>query len=84
MSGDHELSKSRRASKSHQWFKSYGHFTEGVDFAYLWTFSGGGSALVFLMTLTATVKMLEKVCVCRLRSRLVFTCFERMKDNLSI
>ena len=20
--------------KVHQWFKSYGHFTEGVDFAY--------------------------------------------------
>ena len=42
---DQELSKSRRASKSHQWFKSYGHFTEGVGFAYWWSFSGGGSAL---------------------------------------
>ena len=38
-----ELSKSRRASKSHQWFKSYGHFTEGVDFASWWSFIGGGS-----------------------------------------
>ena len=27
------------------WFKSYGHFTEGVDLAYLWSFSGGGSAI---------------------------------------
>ena len=42
---DQELSKSQRASKSHQWFKSDGHFTEGVDFAYWWSFSGGGSAL---------------------------------------
>ena len=42
---DQELSKSRRASKSHQWFKSYGHFTEGVDLAYWWSFSGGGSAI---------------------------------------
>ena len=32
-----------RASKSHQWFKSYGHFTEGVGFAYWWCFSGGGT-----------------------------------------
>ena len=31
----------------HHWFKSYGHFTEGVDFAYLWSFSGGGSAISF-------------------------------------
>jgi hypothetical protein len=31
---DQELSKSRRASNTHQWFKSYGHFTEGVDLAY--------------------------------------------------
>ena len=28
-----------------QWFKSYGHFTEGVDFAYWWSFGGGGSAI---------------------------------------
>ena len=27
---DLKLSKSQRASKPHQWFKSYGHFTEGV------------------------------------------------------
>ena len=27
------ISKSRRASKSHHWFKSYGHLSEGVDFA---------------------------------------------------
>ena len=32
------------ASKYHQWFKSYGHFTEGVDFAYWWSFIGEGSA----------------------------------------
>ena len=42
---DQVLSKSWRASKSHQWFKSYSHFTEGVDFAYWWSFSGGGSAI---------------------------------------
>ena len=42
---DQELSKSQRALKSNQWFKSYGHFTEGVDFAYWWSFSGGGSAI---------------------------------------
>ena len=28
-----------------QWFKSYGHFTEGVDFVYWWSFSSGGSAI---------------------------------------
>ena len=33
------------ASKSDQWFKSYGYFTEGVDFSYWWSFSGGGSAI---------------------------------------
>ena len=42
---DQNVSKSQRASKSPQWFKSYGHFTEGVDFAYWWSFSGGGSAI---------------------------------------
>ena len=31
-----KLFKSRRASKSHQWFQSYGHFTDGVNFAYWW------------------------------------------------
>ena len=31
--------------KEHQNPISYGHFTEGVDFAYWWSFSGGGSAL---------------------------------------
>ena len=41
---DQELSKSRRASKSNLWFKSYGHFTKGVDFASWWSFIGGGSA----------------------------------------
>ena len=30
-----QLSKSQRASKSHQWFKSYGRFTEGVNFCLL-------------------------------------------------
>ena len=25
------------ASKLHQWFKKYSHFTEGVDFAYCWS-----------------------------------------------
>ena len=33
------------ASKSHHWFKSYGNFAEWVDFAYWWSFSGGGSAI---------------------------------------
>ena len=41
---DKVLSKSWRTSKSHQWFKSYGHFTEVVDFAYWWSFSGRRSA----------------------------------------
>ena len=27
-----------------KWFKSYGHFTEGLDFAYWWSFSGVGCA----------------------------------------
>ena len=26
------------------WFKSYSDFAEGVDFAYWWSFNGGGSA----------------------------------------
>ena len=42
---DQDLSKSHRASKSVQWFKSYGLFTEEVDFACWWSFSGGGSAI---------------------------------------
>ena len=29
----------------HYWFKSYGDFAEWVDFALLWSFSGGGSAV---------------------------------------
>ena len=37
--------ESRRASKLHYWFKSYGDFAEWVDFAYWWSFSGGGSAI---------------------------------------
>ena len=41
-SSDQDLSKSPRASTSDEWFKSNGHFTEGVDFACLWSFSGGG------------------------------------------
>ena len=36
--------KSRRASKSHYWFKSNSDFAELVDFAYWWSFSGEGSA----------------------------------------
>ena len=39
------VSKSQRASKSHNWFKSYGEFEEWVDFAYRWSFIGGGSAI---------------------------------------
>ena len=38
-------SKSRRASKSHYWFKSYGDFVEFVDFAYWWSFIGKGLRL---------------------------------------
>ena len=34
-----------RASKSHHWFKSYGHFTEGLDFAYWWSCIGKGLRL---------------------------------------
>ena len=40
-----ELSKSRRASKSHHWFQSYGHVTKGVDLAYWWSFIGKGLCL---------------------------------------
>ena len=37
--------------KLHHWFKSYANFTEQVDIAYWWSFSGGGSAirLVYLV-----------------------------------
>ena len=35
---DQNLSKSWSVSKLHQWFKSYGYLTEGVDFAYRWSF----------------------------------------------
>ena len=38
-------SKSERAPKSHYWFMSYGDFAEWVDFAYWWSFSGGGSVI---------------------------------------
>ena len=38
-------SKSQRAFKSHYWFKSYSDFSELVDFAYWWSFIGGGSAI---------------------------------------
>ena len=34
--------KSWRASQLHCWFKSYGHFTEGIDFPYWWSFIGKG------------------------------------------
>ena len=34
-------SKSRRAYKSHYWFKSYGDFAELVDFAYWWPIGKG-------------------------------------------
>ena len=37
--------KSGRASKSHYWFQSYSDFAECMDFAYLWSFSGGGSVI---------------------------------------
>ena len=42
---DQELSKLRRASKSHQWFRSYGLFTEGVDLAFWWSCIGKGLRL---------------------------------------
>ena len=38
-------SKSQRASESDYWFKSYANFAKRVDFAYWWSFSGGGSAI---------------------------------------
>ena len=41
MLGDY---KSQRASKSQNWFKSYGNFAEWVDFAVCWSFSCEGSA----------------------------------------
>ena len=37
-------SKSGRASKLYNWFKSYGDFAEWVDFVYWWSFSREGSA----------------------------------------
>ena len=38
-------SKSCRASKLHNWLKSYNHFAKWVDFVYWWSFNGGGSAI---------------------------------------
>ena len=38
-------SKSRRVSKLHYWFKSYGDFAEWVDFAHWWRFIGKGLRL---------------------------------------
>ena len=32
-------------SKLHHWFKSCGGFAEWVNFAYWWSFIGGGSAI---------------------------------------
>ena len=40
-----QLSKYWRVSKSHQWFNSYGHFTEGMDLAYWWSCIGKGLCL---------------------------------------
>ena len=40
-----EDSKSRMASKLHNWFKSNGNFAEWVDRVHWWSFSGGGSAI---------------------------------------
>ena len=54
-------SKSRRASKSHYWFKSYSDFAELVNLAHWWSFSGKGSASaawaagLFFMTKYAVV-----------------------------
>ena len=31
--------------KLHHWFRSYGDFTEYMDFAYWWSFSGGASTV---------------------------------------
>ena len=39
------LSKSRRASKSQYWFKSYADVAERVGFVYWWSFSGRGSTI---------------------------------------
>ena len=39
-------SKSRLAFKSLNGFNRYGNFAEWVDFAYWWSFSGGGSAII--------------------------------------
>ena len=58
---DQERSKSQRTSKSHQWFKSYGHFTEGVDLPIGGVVSGMvcacslSSRLVFMETETILV-----------------------------
>ena len=40
-----KLSKSWSVSKSHQGLKSYGHFSEAVDFAYWWSWIGKGLRL---------------------------------------
>ena len=40
-----EYSKSSRACKLPDWFKSYGNFTEWVDFSVWWSLSDGGSAI---------------------------------------
>ena len=38
-------SKSRRASKSHYWLKSYVNYTEWVDFSHWWSFIRKGVRL---------------------------------------
>ena len=43
------------ASKSHQWFKSYSHYTEEVDFAYWWSFYGEGLRSTGLPRLVLTI-----------------------------
>ena len=52
--------KSPRASKSHYWFKRYGNFAEWMDFAYWWSFSGGGPVINWATPSSLETNQLEK------------------------
>ena len=49
--------------EGHHWFKSYGHFTEGVDFAYWWSCIGKGLQSTGLPRLVSLVPQLQATAV---------------------
>ena len=59
----------KRASKSHHWFKRYGPFTEGVDFAYWWSYIGKGLRL--------------QACFCRFHSHTFIFLKNKTNKNVS-